>query len=321
MSLLVGIPSYNQDIETWSLRFEECIKNLETIYSVCPGLEVVVSTQLWTKENFDALEPFKDKFRFKFFNSDAPLGVDGAKNKILDYFYSTDYDYILMCDDDVRFLPSYGSLDIIKLLAKKNPDLSADMIRLEDCKQPYKQRVLESKELVENNIVLRYGCTWLGMIHILKNLRKYYNLPKDHWCYYYYQNPIIDGKQYKVHDDMFRKEVMRLYGFKVYGLLGGLFYFNFDASTVQPDVGYNKKDPEEALRARQAVKLRQEGTYEAIKTICFKENLLDVKKDASIWSIRSKERQRETKPQVLIPRETPYTFTEKELKFQPRKDK
>lgn len=320
MSLLVGIPSYNQDIETWKERFQECLKNLEGIFSVVPNVEVVFCTQLWEKENFDFIEPFKEKFNIKFLNFDCPLGVDGAKNKILDYFYETNYDYILMCDDDVVFLPNYGSLNILKEFAKEKPDLNADMIRLSDGHQPYKKIVLEHEELVSKNFVLVYCCSSLGAVHLLKNLKKYYNLPKEHWCYYYHQNPIIDGVQYKVHDDMFRRDIMRLYRFKVYSLLGGIFYFNMDTPTVQADVGFKKKTPN-AEDAIKTVKLRKEGSKEAIRQICFKENLLPVKDGASFDSIRSTMRRLEDKPRVLIPREQPYIFTEKEKRYNPRKKK
>ena len=305
-SLMVGIPSYRpEDTNLFRERLEYSIKNLKNISGVVKNtVDVCVCSQKWNNEDF---EYFNDNLKdldlnIHYLKYNEGLGCSDAKNRILDEFYNSDYKFILMCDDDAYICNHYKGIDIVKLLYD-NPEKfsNADMIRFKDPRLPYKIRALEYRERLESSIVLTYSFSnKLGGIHVLKNLKQEYNLSKDDDVYYYKGSYTINGETYKIHDDVFRKEIMRARGFKVYNSLNTFFEFHPDSVR------------EGALESNQT---ELDNTRNVIRYICGRDNLIKTDDNPSDQGIRYRIylKSKDLTPDIDIPRETPYKFTEREL--------
>ena len=319
-SMMIGIPSYKPDDENlFKARLKFILKNFECVTSVISDpIEVYICTQRWNDDDFkyfdDLVSPLKN-LKITYLKYDHGLGCDGAKNKILDVFYNSDYDFILMCDDDAYIIDHYRGVDLIKILYYNPEMINVDMIRFDLAMNPFKESVLNIRDVIEKNILLTFnGCPKWGGVHILKNLKKYYNIQPDDDVYYYYESYTIDGKEFEIHDDVFRRDIMKLRGFKVYGCKN--VYFRFHLTGVRKNTFASSRDIN-------LVKVYDRYTEEVIKRIAIRDKLIDCDENTTPSAMRHRIslKFKPNNPDILIPRPEPYTFTENELRINKRSRK
>lgn len=104
LSKVIGIISYlpnNKDIRSNRLKK---LKNLVGKCNEIFALPIIIIAQNYKQEDFDYLKSYKN-ITFYVFDK---LGIVGARNKLRDIFLDSNYDYLIMLDDDCK-LEGYKS--------------------------------------------------------------------------------------------------------------------------------------------------------------------------------------------------------------------
>ena len=104
LSKVIGIISYlpnNKDIRGNRLKK---LKNLVGKCNEIFALPIIIIAQNYKQEDFDYLKSYKN-INFYVFDK---LGIVGARNKLRDIFLNSNYDYLIMLDDDCK-LEGYKS--------------------------------------------------------------------------------------------------------------------------------------------------------------------------------------------------------------------
>lgn len=110
--ILIGIPSYlPSDVVLHRKRLNAHCKQLREIRDMFPFTDIVEIDQMYSEGDVRTVRGImKGDMRGTYENVtfNRGLGVGGAKNKILEYFYSHDYDILFLWDDDAFVYPYYG---------------------------------------------------------------------------------------------------------------------------------------------------------------------------------------------------------------------
>ena len=170
MSIMIGQVSYLPNNELRTKRLEAARFQIEWFDKILPNEKIMVVAQAYTKDEL----PDVDKYAVFWF--DEPLGAGNARNKILEIFYESDYDWLLLCDDDTVLYPYYSVDDFIKDIAfnvEKFEKIDA-VSALEPEYYPYKKLNYEDKNNLEyykfEPRVLNSG----SATSIIRNIKKYY---------------------------------------------------------------------------------------------------------------------------------------------------
>lgn len=90
---LIGIISYlPDDLNTRNQRFEKLLWLLQDCYRF--NTDIVIIAQNWNNDEIDRL---RQKVKLDL---NPKLGITGARRRLREYFLNSDYDYLIMLDDD-----------------------------------------------------------------------------------------------------------------------------------------------------------------------------------------------------------------------------
>lgn len=176
--IMFGMISYLPDDEPRrSIRFKQTLK---TIKNVC-------GVAAWVGKNLNlAITNWKDKefaevFGLNIVFHTIPMEERGparSRNELLKVFYSSDFDYLLMCDDDIAFYPHYDIKEFFRLI-DRSPELFIRQKLWYICSllssyAPYKEANMKDPDFTEN-WVFTAGGNVAGMCpQIWLNLKKYF---------------------------------------------------------------------------------------------------------------------------------------------------
>ena len=147
-NVMVGIVSYLPDNEQIRKKRLDAIKiQAEYIRKVYPDNEFVVVAQNY-KEN-----DFISDMDITYIVSETPLGAGKARNVILETFYKSNYDFLMLCDDDTIWYPYYDIEGFFYHINSKPEDFYSVMgiSLLEPEYHPYKKSNYEDKRVLQSH--------------------------------------------------------------------------------------------------------------------------------------------------------------------------
>lgn len=177
--LMIGMISYLPDDEPRrSIRWKQTIKTIKNVCMVASwiGRNLDLAITNWKEKEFKEAEGLNISFHT------IPLeerGVAKSRNTLLKAFYDSDFDYLLMCDDDIAFYPHYDIENFFHLINEEPQRLlNAGLYYI--CAvlasyAPYKEKNMNDRDF-ENNWVFTAGGNTAGMCpQIFVNLKKYFD--------------------------------------------------------------------------------------------------------------------------------------------------
>lgn len=175
-SVLVGIISYlPDDLQVRQKRIEVHRKQVDMLNKLFPFCDVLQMNQNYSNSDADAcFKSLDNGIRHLCFENHGKLGASNARNRILEKFYSSDYEFLMLLDDDTLVYPYYDSSRFFEDLLQWNGKSRIGMIRpLVPSMVPFKKTNYEQKHVIRDYWILRssLGINPAGMI-ILSNLRK-----------------------------------------------------------------------------------------------------------------------------------------------------
>lgn len=168
--MIIGIISYLPDNEqTRQKRITAHKKQLDLLLQL--GCNIYIVAQNYKKQDF-IINP-----NIWYFPFEKGIGPSQARNILLKYFYNTNEDWMLMCDDDAYYY-NYYDIDVFFDELKTNPEKfkQLDFIRGKFAsKIPFKKTIYG--EQLNRKYYLFRDENSVGSIAmcILKNFNKYYN--------------------------------------------------------------------------------------------------------------------------------------------------
>ena len=170
MSLMIGIISYlPKDEKVRSKRVKAHAQQLEWLHSLYPDIVPNIVAQGYQNEYHDNVS-YVERF-------ETGIGASAARNIILKLFYASDYDYLLMCDDDTIAYPYYNYEEFMQRIAEE-PEVfkSVDAVMaVEPEYHAFKARVLEDKGNLSHYKFTPKELNSGAATCFLKNIKKYYN--------------------------------------------------------------------------------------------------------------------------------------------------
>lgn len=111
--LMVGVISYLPDDEkVRSVRWKTTVRSLQNLIGVAKWIEepLHIVTTNWRDSEIAEIQSISDSLEGKVRFSKIDMSNRGAavsRNTLLKHLYDSDYDYLLMCDDDAYVYPYY----------------------------------------------------------------------------------------------------------------------------------------------------------------------------------------------------------------------
>lgn len=141
MSIMIGQISYLPNNELRTKRFEAARTQIEWLHKVLPNVKITSVLQNYTDAERDLI---KSDNIIGFSN---PIGAGKARNKILEKFYNSDYDWLFLCDDDTILDDKYHYENFIEELSNNEKKFSGiDAVSaIEPEYHPYKKLNYEDK--------------------------------------------------------------------------------------------------------------------------------------------------------------------------------
>ena len=141
MSIIIGQISYLPDNELRTKRFEAARTQIEWLHKVLPNVKILSVCQNYTQDECDMLGSDV------YLSYDTPIGAGKARNKILEKFYNSDYDWLFLCDDDTILDDKYHYENFIEELSNNEKKFSGiDAVSaIEPEYHPYKKLNYEDK--------------------------------------------------------------------------------------------------------------------------------------------------------------------------------
>lgn len=168
MSIMIGQVSYLPNNELRTKRLEAARFQIEWLHKLLPQVKIVSVAQAYNEGDY-----VDGVFYHEYENG---IGAGQARNVILKEFYDSDYDWLLLCDDDTVLYPYYSADEFIKDVAfnpKKFYQVDA-ISALEPEYYPYKKLNYEDKYNLDyykfEPRVLNSG----SATSIIINIKKYY---------------------------------------------------------------------------------------------------------------------------------------------------
>ena len=141
MSIMIGQISYLPNNELRTKRFEAARTQIEWLHKVLPNVKITSVLQNYTQDEYDMLGSDM------YLSYDTPIGAGKARNKILEKFYNSDYDWLFLCDDDTILDDKYHYENFIEELSNNEKKFSGiDAVSaIEPEYHPYKKLNYEDK--------------------------------------------------------------------------------------------------------------------------------------------------------------------------------
>lgn len=141
MSIIIGQISYLPNNELRTKRFEAARTQIEWLHKVLPNVKILSVCQNYTQDECDMLGSDV------YLSYDTPIGAGKARNKILEKFYNSDYDWLFLCDDDTILDDKYHYENFIEELSNNEKKFSGiDAVSaIEPEYHPYKKLNYEDK--------------------------------------------------------------------------------------------------------------------------------------------------------------------------------
>ncbi len=141
MSVMIGQISYLPNNELRTKRFEAARTQIEWLHKVLPNTKIFSVCQSYTQDECDMLGSDM------YLSYDTPIGAGRARNKILEKFYNSDYDWLFLCDDDTILDDKYHYENFIEELSNNEKKFSGiDAVSaIEPEYHPYKKLNYEDK--------------------------------------------------------------------------------------------------------------------------------------------------------------------------------
>ena len=141
MSIMIGQISYLPNNELRTKRFEAARTQIEWLHKVLPNAKILSVCQSYTQDECDMLGSDM------YLSYDTPIGAGRARNKILEKFYNSDYDWLFLCDDDTILDDKYHYENFIEELSNNEKKFSGiDAVSaIEPEYHPYKKLNYEDK--------------------------------------------------------------------------------------------------------------------------------------------------------------------------------
>ena len=141
MSIMIGQISYLPNNELRTKRFEAASTQIEWLHKVLPNVKILSVCQSYTQDECDMLGSDI------YLSYDTPIGAGRARNKILEKFYNSDYDWLFLCDDDTILDDKYHYENFIEELSNNEKKFSGiDAVSaIEPEYHPYKKLNYEDK--------------------------------------------------------------------------------------------------------------------------------------------------------------------------------
>ena len=296
--MFIGIISYFPDSEFREKRKQvhyEQIKWLKELY----GNEQEINVVAQNYHEDDYLEGIN------YVKSEKPLGATRCRNILLEKFYDTDNDYILMLDDDTLIYPYY-KMDILMKEFQTKPEKyikDIDMVVANyPAYQPFKQAMYDDpKNKTCYKFIPKPHIVGMALM-FFKNLRKYYDKKM-----FFNENMVLPPDfQLTMEDTEFGIACM-IEGLKCYQVCGLITKSpNWSISTVYTDedkrLDINKKSIEFII-----------DKYKDYGIIRREYGRMDTK--------YFNKKYHKALPVLYINREEPIEFTEKEIPDKVKKEK
>lgn len=296
--MMIGVVSYlpNDDIVR-PRRIEAQKSQIPYLCGLWEGAKPVIVAQNYKEEDYAELGKLGSVEYLKYSQG---IGPSNARNVLLEKFYASDEDWLLMCDDDSISYPYYQSAEFLKDV-HENPKkfLGVDaFMAIEPNYHPFKQRVFEDKaNLTHYKFTpreLNSGC----MIGVMKNIYKHHEQKL-------FFDPELKPAEGKGREDIdFLMRWLKL-GYSWYVMETWVKKtINFDFSSI---FGSDIKSRDKVLRQ----------CLEYMVDKYAKDGMSIDAKGHIVWKDFNA-RWNKSKPAVYIPRQTAIEFTEKEIpKYKP----
>lgn len=167
----VGIVSYlPNDPKIREYRLRGVNNTIDWILNSIKGSRVVVVAQNFKKE--DRIS----NSRVEYLIYPKGIGVAQARNVLLNRFYSSDDNFMCICDDDSTLFDYYNSTELIEIAENDPIKIKADFITIVNPKfEGFKQYNIDHREEVEHNFTFDgYGVN-MQQFFMIRNLKKFYN--------------------------------------------------------------------------------------------------------------------------------------------------
>lgn len=171
--VLIGIVSYYpEDEKRRQFRIKEHKAQMDWIEDNVPPTDILIVSQGYEADDFI----YSDKHKITYVDFAEPCGVANARNVLLKHLYGSDYDYIVLCDDDCTLYDRFNLNQFLKDMFE-TPEMFMEfdaICPLNPRFDPYKEQIAVD---IMNNTHYKFkraGKNWLHWF-FLKNLKKYHN--------------------------------------------------------------------------------------------------------------------------------------------------
>ena len=169
MSVVIGQISYLPSNELRAQRHEAARVQIDWFNKVLPNEKIIGVAQAYNESEYiDGVSYYK---------YEVPIGAGNAMNVILKEFYNSDYDWLLLCDDDTVAYDYYNYQGFIKDVVS-HPDKfdGVDAISaLEPEYHPYKKLNYQDKNNLTHYKFEPRELNSGSATSLIRNIRKYYN--------------------------------------------------------------------------------------------------------------------------------------------------
>lgn len=207
MSIMIGQISYLPNNELRTKRFEAARTQIEWLHKVLPNVKITSVLQNYTQDECNMLD------NDMYFSYDTPIGAGKARNKILEKFYNSDYDWLFLCDDDTIAYSYYEYENFFEEMSNnmdKFKQLDA-VSAIEPEYHPYKKLNYEDKGNLTHFKFEPRELNSGSATSFIRNIKKYYDME----LYY----PNTDANKGEGREDI---------EFLLNWLLSGLNWYNMD---------------------------------------------------------------------------------------------
>lgn len=180
MSICIGIISYMpDDWDKRKVRLKQHQEQLAWLDRVLPEKPMLVVAQ---KYHDYEVEDCQRLYPHTVIRHEEGIGPARARDELLKVFYKSDYDHLLILDDDATVYPYYCCEDIFKEI-DENPDKFAKIDAF--CTQhprylPFKERIYQDKRNLTDWKFTRRPPNTGAQIAVLRNIKKYKDIEVYH---------------------------------------------------------------------------------------------------------------------------------------------
>lgn len=170
MSVMIGVISYLPNTSIRNQRMTACCKQIDWLHELFTDTKIHVVAQ-----NYDIGEYIDDDL-IEYEKYPEGIGAGSARNKILEKFYNSDYDWLFLCDDDTILDNKYSYQNFIHDIVN-NPDKfkGIDAVSaVEPEYHPYKKLNYEDKKNLTHYKFEPRELNSGSATSIIRNIKKYY---------------------------------------------------------------------------------------------------------------------------------------------------